>query len=174
MSPIIVLVIIGFFFLLFGLFIIYLINKSKQNSLIPSGKIIYDDLHGSSYSLYSNKYPLVGKPDLIIKKGWRRIPIEVKTGNHHFPKIHHMMQLIAYCQLTKEHFNKSTPFGYLIYPDTKKRFKIAFSRAEKNQLRENIHLMRNTMDTGIVYRNHDNKKKCDSCKMKNICKKKID
>ena len=156
-----------------GFALIFVVAKSKKHSLIPSGRIVYDDLHGSSHSLYSKKYPLVGKPDLILKKGWKRIPVEIKTGNHQNPKSHHIMQLLSYCQLAKEHYHRPSPYGYLLYVDTNKQFKIPFSFNQKKQLKLIINLMSDTLRTEKVIRNHQNKRKCNKCKMKSFCQAKI-
>lgn len=156
-----------------GFIILYLVRKSKNNSLIPSGKIVYDDLHDSPSSLYSMKYPLVGKPDLVLKRLWRRIPIEVKSGNHVEPRNHHIIQLMAYCQLCKEHYHKSSPYGYLIYPDTGNRFKINYDHVQKKRVKDTLKQMQNIVRVGSVKRNHQHKKKCIHCKMKSFCEQKI-
>ncbi len=160
-------------FISVGFAFIFVVEKSKKNSLLPSGRIVYDDLHGSPHSLYSKKFPLVGKPDLILKKGWKRIPVEIKTGNHQNPKSHHVMQLLSYCQLAKEHYHRPSPYGYLLYVDTHKRFKIPFSFKEKKQLKLTINMMSETLRTKKVIRNHQNKGKCDGCKMNSFCQAKI-
>ncbi|MBS3777832.1 MAG: Dna2/Cas4 domain-containing protein, partial [Candidatus Thermoplasmatota archaeon] len=150
--------VLGFAFLVIGIVVLFIVKRSKDDALIPSGKIIFDDLHGSSFSLYSHKYPLVGKPDLVIKKGWKYLPVEVKTGNHHFPKLHHVMQLMAYCQLVKEHYHKATPYGYLIYIDTGKRFKIPYRTVEKKRLKKSLQDMNRAIINHEIIRNHENKR----------------
>lgn len=165
--------VLGFSFVILGIIVLFIIIRSKNDALIPSGKIIFDDLHGSSFSLYSNKYPLIGKPDLVIKKGWRYVPVEVKTGNHHSPKLHHVMQLIAYCQLVKEHYHKSTPYGYLIYADTRKRFKIPYRKVEKIRLKKSLQAMNRAIINDEISRNHENKRRCDHCNMKYVCQKSL-
>lgn len=120
-------------------------------------------------SLYSSLYPLAGKPDLIIKKGWKYIPVEIKTGNHHYPKKHHVIQVIAYCQLIKEVYKKTPPFGYLIYSDTKKRFKIPFTQMEIKQLKMSIIQMKEMINQDQIHRNHNNKNRCNHCNMRAKC-----
>jgi CRISPR-associated protein Cas4 len=156
-----------------GIALIFWVKKSKKISLIPSGKIIYDDLHGSPSSLTSKKYPLIGKPDLILKKGWKRIPVEIKTGNHQYPKSHHVMQLLSYCQLAKENYRRPSPYGYLVYTDTNKRFKIQFTYKEKKILKSTIDQMQQILQTEKVIRNHHDKGKCNGCKMNSFCQAKI-
>jgi CRISPR-associated protein Cas4 len=163
----------SFFFLVLGFIILFIAKKEKNHSLIPKGKIVYDDLHDSSQSLYSMKYPLVGKPDLVLKKGWKRIPIEVKSGNHAEPRDHHVMQLMAYCQLCKEHYHKASPYGYLIYPDTGKRFKINYNGERKKRVKDTLKKMKLATRTAMVKRNHQNRMKCSGCKMKSFCEEKI-
>jgi CRISPR-associated exonuclease Cas4 len=161
-------VIASFFFLL-CIIIVIIIWKSKDNTLIPSGKIIYNDLLGEMDSLYSSTYPLAGKPDLIIKKGWKYIPVEIKTGNHRYPKKHHVMQVISYCQLIKETYTKTPSFGYLIYSDTKKRFKIPFTQLEIKQLELSLAQMKEMITQNQIRRNHNNKNRCNHCNMRGNC-----
>jgi CRISPR-associated exonuclease Cas4 len=173
MSFVLFVIISAICLLIFGIVILSIARKSKQNTLLPHGKIVYDDLHSSPPSVYSQRYPLVGKPDLILKKGWKRIPVEVKSGNHHTPKPHHVMQLMSYCQLAKEVYHRPSPYGYLLYSDTNKRFKILFNHVQKNQLKSTINLMKETVNTGKVVRNHNDKRKCKGCKFKPVCFAKI-
>lgn len=173
MSVPLLLLCIACLLVILSLVLILLVKRVKNKSLIPPGKIVYDDLQGSSFSLYSKKYPLVGKPDLILKKGWKWVPVEVKTGNHHEPRPNHVMQLLSYCQLIKDHFRKSSSYGYILYPDTGKRFKIPFNRSGKKQLKQSIHQMREMLKTGIIKRNHTSKQKCDGCFFKSSCQSRV-
>lgn len=165
--------VLGIAFLMLGIVVLFFVKRSKNDALIPSGKIVFDDLHGSSFSLYSKLYPLVGKPDLVIKKRWKRIPVEVKTGKHYSPKMHHVMQLMAYCQLVKEHYGKSTPYGYLIYTDIGKRFKIPYQKSEKKRLERNLTAMNKAIATNEIVRNHESKRKCNHCNMRSVCQKNV-
>ncbi len=163
------LVIIACFFFLLSVIILIIIRKARENSLIPSGKIVYNDLYGEMDSLYSSVYPLAGKPDLIIKRGRKYIPIEIKTGNHHYPKKHHVMQAIAYGYLIKEVYKRSPRYCYLIYSDTKKRFKIPFTEKEITQLKNCITEMEEMIDHNHIRRNHNDKNRCIHCNMRAKC-----
>lgn len=163
----------GIFLLLLGIFSMFFVHKGKQRDLLPRGKIVFNDLKGESYSLYSTKYPLVGKPDLIFKKRGKFIPVEIKTGNHIHPKNHHVMQLISYCQLITEHYGKITPYGYLIYPDTGKRFKISFDRLVKKQLSRILSDMSESDSKNRIMRNHDEKYRCNHCNLNKVCNQRI-
>lgn len=169
MMYIFVLLIFSSILFFIGLISIHIISRSRKDSLIPPGKIIYNDLHGESHSLYSKKYPLVGKPDLIIKKGWKFIPVEIKTGRHYQPKKHHVMQLIAYCQLTKEVYKKSTPYGFIIYSDTNKRFKIPYTSKEKKQLITILKQMQQMNDINQVHPEYVKLSRCNHCNMRYHC-----
>lgn len=165
---------IGLLLVVLGLVLRIFVNRSKRNAFIPKGKIVFDDLHGANYSLKSRIYPLIGKPDLVVKRGWRLIPVEIKTGNHHEPKNHHIMQLIAYCQLVSEQYHKSVPYGFLIYPNTGNRFKIYFNRKRRKKLKKSLQQMNNAIDYGYIKRNHEIKNKCNNCKLKSVCNYKIE
>jgi CRISPR-associated protein Cas4 len=146
----------------------------KKKYFAFTGKIVYEDLQKPSKSLYSNTLSLCGKPDYILKlKKNIVIPVEVKTGNHKQPKKHHIMQLIAYCQLVQETYHKSVPYGLLIYYDSKSQFKIPYDHNYKKALSATIDTMKKQVKNGNVLRNHTSLKKCLTCSMGNFCNQKL-
>lgn len=79
------------------------------------GKMFYSGHDPKSRALYARSYGLVGKPDYIMRKGRRMIPVETKSTNApDIPYRSHKMQLIAYCILTEAIYSKPK-FGLIKY-----------------------------------------------------------
>ena len=147
-------------------------SKIKHHYQIPKGNIVYEDLNKPARILSSRKYPLVGKPDYIMKQRQFFIPIEVKTGKHQTARHHHIMQLASYCQLVSEEYQCTVPYGILVYFDTKKQFPIPFDTNIQQQLFHtfdgmNKIIQENDPFTHSMYNVDENK--CRSCSMKTYC-----
>lgn len=85
------------------------INKNQKN--ITCSKI-----------LFSKKYNLSGKPDMIYKNLFTQslIPIELKSGsigNKKKPRLSDLFQLVSYFIILKDCFKKKPRYGFLIYSD---------------------------------------------------------
>jgi len=142
---------------------------------IPQGRILYSDIMQSEKPLFSSSFCLRGKPDYIVKTNEDHIvPVELKTGNHMHPKPWHIMQLIAYCQLTSEAYQQEVPYGVLVYYDSKKQFRIPFNQKYRSVLSSTIDQMHNHMMTNMINRNHTDEMKCTQCSMRYDCPKRID
>ena len=142
---------------------------------IPQGRILYSDIMQPEKSLFSSSLCLSGKPDYIVETNEHHIvPVEVKTGNHRHPKPWHIMQLIAYCQLVSEAYQKDVPYGVLVYYDSKKQFRIPFNEEYRSLLSSTIVQMHNHMMTNMVNRNHTDEMKCTQCFMRSDCPERID
>ncbi len=165
------LVILSFFLLMISFRLKKVNQVVKQQYMIPEGSIIYDDLISPSESLYSPQFFLSGKPDYILKKKEGCIPVEVKTGNHVQPQNHHVMQLMAYCQIVQDFYQQMVPYGILIYIDTEKKFTIPFTNDRKKQLHHTIHLMKDSCQrmTDKNLWEYIDESRCSHCSMKNYC-----
>ena len=149
------------------------IDRLKIEHKIQDGKITYSNLNIPAKALFSKRYRLSGKPDYIVKNNDRYMPVELKTGYHKEPQKHHVLQLIAYCQLVEDSYNVFTPQGLLIYNDTSKQFKIPFDPGLRFELESTIKKMRYLLKTNEIKRNHNDPYKCKNCSMKTYCDKKI-
>lgn len=98
-----------------------------RKRILPAGEVAYSDtVQSSGEVLTSQKIPLVGKPDYVLKRNSDFIPVEVKTGKTpETPYKNHIAQLFAYCLLVEEHFGKRPPYGILRYPE--KEFPLEFT-----------------------------------------------
>lgn len=149
------------------------IKKLRNNHKIQQGKIIYSDLNIPEKSFFSKRYRLIGKPDYIVIKNKKYIPVEVKSGNHLTPKINHIYQLMAYCQLLEENFNSYTPYGIIVYTETAKQFKINFDPKRRFELETIIKEIRTSLHYENIQRNHNEIKKCINCSIRTHCNQKV-
>lgn len=133
---------LGLFVLLLALSILlhYLIKTQPaeivKQDLIPDGEI-------PSKTLFSEKYKLVGKPDIILKKGTEYFPVEVKSSaakNKPYPS--HILQLAAYCLLIEEHYGTHPSYGILRYKN--REFKIPYTKELRSSLLTQIKSILNT------------------------------
>lgn len=145
--------------------------KTKHN--IPIGKITYSDLNMPAKPLFSKRYRITGKPDYVIKKDKRHIPVEVKTGYHYELQKNHTFQLAAYCQLLEDVYGDLVPYGMLIYNDTSQQYRVPFDPKLRFELESTINKMRQELKTGKVARNHQDPYRCKSCSMKSNCNMKM-
>jgi CRISPR-associated exonuclease Cas4 len=142
-DPAIVLV-IGSIILVFGVLLLFVVARGKQQMGSLSGTVLYMD-HGETRGdiLYAKQYHLMGRPDFLIRKGNDIMPVEVKTGKTPArPHDNHIMQLMAYCLLVEENFGVVPPGGYIRYPDREFGVKYTAERREAvlSSLREIIAL----------------------------------
>jgi CRISPR-associated exonuclease Cas4 len=104
---------------------------------LPKGTLIYEDVDGQGALLSSRQYPLVGKPDYVIKQAdGRLVPIELKplTRNAATPYSNHVVQLAAYCLILEDYADRPPTHGILRYAD--REFTIDYTpRLRKKVLR---------------------------------------
>lgn len=128
-----------FFLLLILLLILKIIDKQQgaeleNQDLVPDGEI-------PSITLRSDKYGLVGKPDMLMKKGGEHIPIEIKsTYAKERPYPSHILQLASYCLLIKEAYGVSPSYGIIRYKN--KEFEISYTKELERSLLTQIKSMR--------------------------------
>lgn len=93
----------------------------KQRALgLPAGELVYEDADGQGESLFCSAYPLVGKPDYVVKlPDGRPVPIELKLNvqNATAPFSNHMVQVAAYCLILEDYFEKAPTYGIVRYAD---------------------------------------------------------
>jgi CRISPR-associated exonuclease Cas4 len=148
------------------------VRNLKTKYKIPEGRIAYSDLNKPSKTFFSKRYRITGKPDYIVKKNKRYIPVEVKTGSHNEPQKNHIFQLAGYCHLLEENYGSFVPYGILIYND-RYQYKIPFDPRIRFEFESTVKNMRNIMKTSSVTRNHSNSYKCKSCSMRRYCDVKL-
>jgi CRISPR-associated exonuclease Cas4 len=112
--------------------------------------------------LVGRHYGLVGRPDYVVRRGRRLIPVEVKPGRHAAqPYQSDMMQLAAYCLLIEETTGQRPPYGILRYAEA--TFHIPFDRRLRAGLLELLVEMRVAAANQADRRSHTQVARCRSC-----------
>lgn len=112
-----------------GLLFLWLLHKERHKlGILGTSEVTYADSQKLPATLLqAESIPLVGKSDYLIKKDGAILPVELKTGRTpKTPYPGHVMQLMAYCYLIEETYDKRPPGGILKYPE--KEFKIAYTK----------------------------------------------
>lgn len=150
--------------------LLLLMSRIQEHDPIPNGHIIYDDLtkDTKTRTLYSKKYRISGKPDLILRRGFHFIPVEIK--NMRAPEKAyegHIAQLMAYCLLIEENFGKKPKYGILKYRD--RTYEITYTISRKTSLISTINEMRGINDFEEVHRKHQAENRCIYCGFRDLC-----
>lgn len=105
------------------------IKKLKNDRLVPLGySIFYSDektkfkKQNIIYSklLFSKKYNIQGKPDYILRKKNKYIPIELKSAkikNKAFPNQGDLLQLVTYFLIIEDVYGIKPKYGKIVYAD---------------------------------------------------------
>lgn len=142
-----------------------------QSGLVQ-GELAYSDLDKPGETLRSEKYSLSGRPDYIVRRGDRYIPVEVKTGRTpEAPHDSHVMQLGVYCLLVEEVYGQRPSQGVLQYPE--RTFEVPFTDQFRDQVLETTLRMRLSDMTGVVHRNHERPGKCRGCSRRELCPERL-
>src|SRR5438105_13340628 len=102
---------------------------------LPEGELVYEDADGLGEPLSSSVYPLVGKPDYVVKLAdGRPVPIELKLNVYDAtaPHSNHMVQLAAYCLILEDYFVQAPTYGILRYAD--REFTVEYTPALRKKV----------------------------------------
>lgn len=154
-----------------GAVILILALRMRAATGIPWAPILSDDAqigHSPARTLVSRRYQLSGKPDYIIERHGRQIPIEVKPGRT-APQPYHsdLMQLAAYCLLIEETTGQAPPYGILRYAE--QSFQLRYTPAVRNELLEILDAMQAAREAEDVERNHEQPQRCAHCGLRYVC-----
>ncbi len=167
-----ILLLLGLLFLIFSKLLRNNAKDIRGKNKIQEGEIFYSDLNKPTKALFSKRYMIAGKPDYIVNDNGRIYPVEYKSGVHDHVLDNHRYQLAAYCYLIEENFNVFVPFGVIVYSD-KQMFKVPFDPKVRFEFEDCLKKMRSSINSGRIFRNHNNKNKCSFCSMKDFCDFKI-
>ncbi|MFP4001089.1 MAG: CRISPR-associated protein Cas4 [Candidatus Natronoplasma sp.] len=144
-------------------------EQKRKDLNLEDGEIKYvDDLEKETKLLKSEEYGLRGRPDVILKKNGRPVPVEVKTGRvPKGPFFSHILQIAAYCLLVEEDIGETPPYGIIRYGETE--FEIDYDSDLKNLLIGKLEAMRKHLENQNVHRNHNREGKCRNCSRREIC-----
>jgi CRISPR-associated exonuclease Cas4 len=147
------------------------VKTEKRKQGIPEGLVLYSDLNVPAKPLFSRRFLLSGKPDYIVQRGSKYIPVEVKTGRQSHPQHSHVLQLAAYCQLLEDTSGVFVPEGVLVYNQVP--YTIPFDPRLRFELTTVMHSMRTCLRDRVVERNHSEPSRCQGCSMKHYCSQRL-
>ena len=151
-------------------------GRAQKASGLPGGRVIYTDTRtwGSKVEkpLYDSALGLTGKPDYLVEKNGRYIPVEVKSGRApQAPYDSHIYQLASYCLLVEKAFGSRPPYGIIHYED--RDFAVDYTRELENSLLEILDEMRHDERRQDVARSHESAARCAGCGFRNVCGQKL-
>lgn len=142
---------------------------------MPEGRIIYADSGRwgkPAKPLYDAGLGLTGKPDYLIRKHHRIIPVEVKSSwAPTAPYDSHKLQLAAYCLLVQSYYGVRPPYGLLRYRN--RTFRVNFSTELEEQVLDVLDEIRLQKEQEEVCRSHHQKKRCACCGFRYTCDQKL-
>lgn len=173
---------IGLGLLLFALAIVILLRNERlyqERGLIgeqhralglPAGKLVYEDADGQGALLFSDQYPLVGKPDYVVELDDKRlVPIELKLSAHNAttPYSNHVLQLAAYCLILEDYAEHPPTHGILRYTD--REFTIDYTPALRKKVIRLLQEMARCNEQQAPPLQKQRPAKCRSCAFQSIC-----
>ena len=163
-------------FILFAIILFWQSGRAQKASGLPGGRVIYTDIRawGSKVEkpLYDGTLGLTGKPDYLVEKNGRYIPVEVKSGRApRAPYDAHIYQLASYCLLVEKSMGSRPPYGIIHYED--RDFAVDYTHELENALLDILADMRRDERRDEIARSHENGARCAKCGFRNICDQKL-
>ena len=162
--------------LIIAVVLLFQAGRTQKASGLPGGRVIYTDTRswGSKVEkpLYDASLALVGKPDYLVEKNGRYIPVEVKSGRApQAPYDSHIYQLASYCLLVEKTLGSRPLYGIIHYED--RDFAVDYTQELENSLLDILADMRRDERRQDVARSHDSPARCAGCGFRNICEQKL-
>jgi CRISPR-associated exonuclease Cas4 len=163
-------------FILFAIILFWQSGRAQKASGLPGGRIIYTDTRawGAKVEkpLYDGALGLTGKPDYLVEKNGRYIPVEVKSGRApQAPYDAHIYQLASYCLLVEKTMGSRPPYGIIHYED--RDFAVDYTPELENAVLDILADMRRDERRDDVARSHENGARCAKCGFRNVCDQKL-
>lgn len=151
-------------------------SANRRKSLgLPAGTIVYSDpgiLGKVDKPLYDAELGLTGKPDYVVERRGRLIPVEVKSGwAPEKPYDSHIMQLASYCWLLERNFRKRPPYGILKYKN--RTFAIRYTDELRQNVIDLVDEIRSQKEYGEPDRSHENPNRCERCGFRFDCDQRL-
>ena len=146
-------------------------NRQRRQTGLPGGRVIYTDTGQwgrVEKPLYDASMRLTGKPDYLVERNGKIIPIEVKSGNApDAPYDSHIYQLASYCMLVHKTMGKRPPYGIIHYRN--RDFAIDYTPALETALLDILAEMRRDERRKNVDCSHNSAARCRGCGYRKIC-----
>lgn len=137
---------------------------------LPHGELVYEDADGQGEPLSSSKYPLVGKPDYVVKlPDGRPVPVELKLNvqNASAPWDNHKIQLAAYCLILEDYFEQAPAYGIIRYANCE--FTVDYTPALRRKVIKLLGEMARCTEKEPPPLAKQRAAKCKVCTFKAIC-----
>ncbi len=172
----------GLGLLLFALAIIILLRNERlyqRRRLIaerhralglPVGELVYEDADGQGTLLFSDQYPLTGKPDYVVRlDDGRLVPVELKlsTQNVTTPYNNHAIQVAAYCLILEDYSEQPPTHGILRYAD--REFTIDYTPTLRKKVIRLLEEMARCNEQQAPPLQKQRPAKCRACTFQAIC-----
>lgn len=165
----------GLFLLLLALLLIFVSGRQRRAAGLPGGRVVYTDTHGwgrVEKPLYDAELGLTGKPDYLVERDGKLIPVEVKTGRvPEAPYDAHIFQLASYCYLVEKAFGKRPPYGLIHYPG--RDFAIDYTPELESSLLDLLAKIRVDERHRGVHRSHEQVQLCQACGFRQTCDERL-
>jgi CRISPR-associated exonuclease Cas4 len=143
----------------------------RQRALgLPEGELVYEDADGQGETLSSSAYPIIGKPDYVVKlPDGRPVPVELKLNVHNatVPYSNHIVQVAAYCLILEDYFEQPPTHGILRYADCE--FTVEYTPALRKKVIKLLTEMERCSEQQPPPLAKQRAAKCRACTFQPIC-----
>ena len=157
--------------LLIAIILFWQSHRQRKQTGLPGGRVIYTDTGQwgrVEKPLYDAEMRLTGKPDYLVERNEKVIPIEVKSGKApSAPYDSHIYQLASYCYLVHKTMGKRPPYGIIHYSN--RDFAIDYTPELEAALLDILAEMRRDARRKNVDCSHNSPARCRRCGYRKIC-----
>jgi CRISPR/Cas system-associated exonuclease Cas4 (RecB family) len=166
--------------LLIGIVLLRRSQRRRQQLGLPNGDVFYQDHQGQpmlAVALHSRVYNIRGKPDCLIRTSDGIIPVELKKSARPpsrggvYPN--HLIQVLAYIVLVREHYDEPVPYGLVVYGDEAAR-KVLPTPENLAWFAEVVDQVRLARGLQQLDRSHHQRNRCRGCGLKHSCSQSLD
>ncbi len=161
--------------LLIAIFLFWQSSRQRKRSGLPGGRVIYSDMNEwgrVQKPLYDASMRLTGKPDYLVERRGKIIPVEVKSGRTpEAPYDSHIYQLASYCYLVHKTMGKRPPYGIIHY--SHRDFAVDYTPALESAFLDILAEMRRDERRKNVTCSHSSPARCRGCGYRKICDQRL-
>jgi CRISPR-associated exonuclease Cas4 len=157
--------------ILIALVLLWQSRRKRAQAGLPGGRVVYSDTGAwgrLEKPLNAPELGLTGKPDYLVQREGKLIPVEVKTGRAPAaPYDSHIFQLAAYCLLVERTFGKRPPYGIIHYSG--RDFAVDYTPQLESALLDSLAEIRRDETRSNVPRSHEEPARCRKCGFRKVC-----
>lgn len=117
--------------------------------------------------LFSRRYGITGKADIVEMRLGVPAPVEYKKGRRRKFE-NDDIQLCAQALCLEEMFSTAVPEGFIYHATSKRRRRVVFDESLRSETEETIHAVRQLIADGAVP-SAVLKPRCDGCSLRSVC-----